>query len=98
MRSYQFRDFPSVWSEPEAVLIHILDPPRTRGVSVSLIRPLNLEYKDNKPTLTFNASVIWTPVDISPPIKIERYEVWVNTIEASKNQVEGTIEFAVREF
>ena len=97
MRSYQFRDFLSAWSEPAAILIHILDPPRTRGVSVSL-RPLNLEYKDNKPTLTFDALIIWTPVDISPPIKIKHYEVWVNTIEASKNQVEGTIEFAVREF
>ena len=97
MRSYQFRDFPSAWSEPKAVPIHILDSPRTRGVSVSL-RPLNLEYKDNKPTLTFDASVMWTPVDISPPIKIERYEVWVNTIEASKNKVEGTLIYAVREF
>ena len=97
MRSYQFRDFPSLWSEPKAVLIHLLDPPRTTNVEVSL-RPLNIDYKVNKPTLTFDATITWDSAVIRFPITIKRYEVWVNTFETSRNQVEGAVEFAVREF
>ena len=97
MRSYQFRDFPSLWSEPKAVLIYILDTPRTTNVEVSL-RPLNIDYKINKPTLTFDATITWDSAVIRFPITIERYEVWVNTFEASRKQVEGVVEFAVREF
>ena len=97
MRSYQFRDFLSVWSEPKAVLIHILDPPRTKNVEVFL-RSLNIDSEINKPTLKFDATITWDSADISLPITIKRYDVWVNTFKASRNQVKGTIEFAVREF
>ena len=89
MRSYQFRDFLSAWSDRKPVVIDILA--QIQGVYVDL-RPLTIQYSNNRPELTFNATISWDAVELTYPITIHHYEVWVATTKAG---VLGTTDASV---
>ena len=89
MRSYQFKNLPSNWSEPEPINVllpsSVVEDIRTDNENIAI------EYEGDVPNLMFSARVRWGPVQVTPPVTIQRYDVWVNTEKADGGS-SGTIE------
>ena len=87
MRSYQFKNLPSNWSEPHP--INILLPPSTIEDIRTDNENIAIEYEGDVPNVVFSARVRWEPVQVTPPVILEGYDVWVNTESAGGGS--GTI-------
>ena len=92
MRSYQFQNLPSNWSEPQP--INILLPPSTIEDITTDNENIAIEYEGDVPNVVFSARVRWEPVQVTPPVTLEGYDVWVNTESAGGGS--GTIITRVR--
>ena len=88
MRSYQFQNLPSNWSEPQP--INILLPPSTIEDIMTDNENIAIEYEGGVPNVVFSARVRWEPVQVTPPVTLEGYDVWVNT-ESAGGGSSGTI-------
>jgi len=92
MRSYQFQNLPSNWSEPQP--INILLPPSAIEDIMTDNENIAIEYEGGFPNVVFSARVRWEPVQVTPPVCLEGYDVWVNTEGARGGS--GTIITGVR--
>ena len=92
MRSYQFQNLTSNWSEPQP--INILLPPSTIEDIRTDNENIAIEYEGDVPNVVFSARVRWEPVQVTPPVTLEGYDVWVNTERAGGGS--GTIITGVR--
>ena len=94
MRSFQFQNLLSNWSDP--LPIDILIPPS--AIDNDDIETDNeniaIEYEGDVPNVVFSARVRWEPVQVTPPVTLEGYDVWVNTESAGGGS--GTIITGVR--
>ena len=76
MRSYQFQNLPSKWSEPQPISIFVLTPVitviRTQNVNI------DIKYLNNVPNVRFAARVTWCESDVKPSITIKQYDVWIS--------------------
>jgi len=89
MRSYQFQNLPSNWSEPQPVHIFVLTSVitvvRTHSVTI------DIEYLNNVPNVVFAATVTWCGSVVRPPIIIKHYDVWVNEHSTVTSDTPGNI-------
>ena len=92
MRSYQFHNLPSDWSEPQPVTfllpLSTIEDIRTDNENIAI------EYEGDVPIVVFSARVRWEPVQVTPPVTFEGYDVWVSTESAGGGG--GTIFTRVR--
>ena len=93
MRSYQFQNLPSDWSDP--LPINILLP--TSAIEDIRIDNENIaiEYDGTVPNVVFSARVRWKPVEVVPPATLQHYDVWVS-MESAGGGSSGTITKSVR--
>ena len=92
MRSYQFRNLLSNWSEPQPVTF--LLPLSTIEDIMTDNENIAIEYEGGVPNVVFSARVRWEPVEVTPPVTLEGYDVWVSTERAGGGT--GTIITGVR--
>ena len=89
MRSYQFQSLPSNWSEPQPVNF-LLPPPAIEDIMTDN-ENVSIEYEGDVPNVVFSARVRWEPVQVTPPVTLQHYDVWVDTEKADGGS-SGTIE------
>ena len=77
MRSYQFQNLPSNWSDPLPIDI-LLPPSIIEGIKTDN-ENIAIEYVRDVPNVVFSARVSWEPVEVVPPVTLQQYDVWVST-------------------